>query len=86
MARMITAIFEDGIFKPLQAPDLTRRQVVSLLILMPRRQERAGTLPGEAKETQSFLVSWKDWFATKLMRQKKGPLDLTEVSVDALWL
>jgi len=86
MTQMITAIFEDGILKPLEELDLTTHQVVRLVILTPRRQEREARLPAEAKREKLSAMSWKDFFATMLDWQKKGPLDLSEVSIDALWL
>ena len=86
MAQMITAIFEDGILKPLQELNLTTHQVVRLVILTPRRQEREVRLPAEAKSEKLSAMSWKDFFAAKLKWQKRGPLDLSEVSIDALWL
>ena len=86
MTQMITAIFEDGILKPLQELNLTTHQVVRLVILTPRRQEREVRLPAEVKREKLSAMSWKDFFATKLRWQKRGPLDLSEVSIDALWL
>jgi len=85
MAQMITAIFEDGILKPLQKLNLTKRQVVRLVILTPRRQEWKVWLSVEANKKFS-ATNWEDFFATKLKWQKKGPLDLSEVSIDGLWL
>ena len=86
MAQVIHAIFEDGILKPLQELNLTTHQVVRLVILTPRRQEREVRLPAEAKREKLFAMSWKDFFATMLEWHKKSPLDLSEVSIDALWL
>jgi predicted DNA-binding antitoxin AbrB/MazE fold protein len=86
MAQVITAVFEDGILKPLQELNLTTHQVVSLVVLTPRRQEREAGLPAELEREKLPAMSWKDFFATKLKWQKKGPLDLSEVSLDALWL
>lgn len=86
MAQMITAIFEDGILKPLQKLNLTTNQVVRLVVLTPRQQEWEAWLPAEAKRKKLSAMSWKDFFATKLKWQRKGPIDLSEVSIDALWL
>jgi len=86
MDQVINAIFEDGILKPLQELNLTTHQVVRLVILTPRRQEREARPPAEAQREKPSIMSWKDFFATKLKWQKKGPLDLSEVSIDALWL
>jgi predicted DNA-binding antitoxin AbrB/MazE fold protein len=86
MTQMITAIFEDGILKPLEELNLTTHQLVRLMILTPRRQEREARLPAEAKREKLPAMSWEDFFATKLKWQKKGTLDLSEVSIDALWL
>jgi predicted DNA-binding antitoxin AbrB/MazE fold protein len=86
MAQMITAIFEDGILKPLQKLNLTTHQVVRLVIFTPRRQEWEARLPAEAAGKKLSATSWKDFFATKLKWQKKAPLDLSEVSIDGLWL
>ena len=87
MDQVINAIFEDGILKPLQELNLTTHQVVRLVILAPRRrQEREARLPAESQRKKLSAMSWKDFFAAKLKWQKKGPLDLSEVSIDALWL
>ncbi len=86
MDQVINAIFEDGILKPLQALNLTTHQVVRLIILTPRRQEREAKLPAELERDKLSAMSWKDFFATKLEWQKKGPIDLSKVSIDALWL
>jgi predicted DNA-binding antitoxin AbrB/MazE fold protein len=86
MAQMINAVFKDGILKPLQELNLTTDQVVKLVILAPQRQEREARLPAEAQREKLSAMSWKDFFAAKLKWQKKGPLDLSEVSIDALWL
>ena len=86
MAQVINAVFEDGILKPLQELNLTTHQVVRLVILAPRRQEREARVPAEAKREKLFAMNWEDFFATKLKGQKKGPLDLSEVNIDAIWL
>lgn len=86
MAQVINAVFEDGILKPLQEPNLTTHQMVRLVILAPRRQGREARPPTEDERKKLSAMNWKDFFATKLERQKKGPLDLSEVSIDALWL
>jgi len=86
LIKMIIAVFEDGILKPLQKLNLTTRQVVRLVILTPRPQEWKARLPTEAKKEKLPAISWKDFFATKLKWQKEGPLDLSEVSINALWL
>jgi len=86
MAQVINAVFEDGILKPLQELNLTTHQVVGLVILAPRRQRREAKLPAEAKGEKLSAMNWEDFFATKLKWQKEGPLDLSEVSIDALWL
>ena len=86
MAQVINAIFEDGILRPLQELNLTTHQEVRLVILTPRRQEQEARFPTEARRDKLSAVSWKDFFAAKLKWQEKGPLDLSEVSIDALWL
>ena len=86
MTQMINAIFEDGILKPLQELNLTTHQVVRLVILAPRRQEREARLPAKPEREKLSAMSWKDFFVTKLKWQKPGPLDLSEASIDALWL
>ena len=86
MAQMITAVFEDGILKPLQELNLTTHQVVRLVILTPRRQEREARLSAKPEREKLSAMSWKDFFTTKLEWQKKDPLDLSEVSIDGLWL
>jgi len=86
MAQVINAVFEDGILRPLQELNLTTHQMVRLVILAPRQQKREARLPAEAKREKLSAMIWKDFFATKLKWQKKGPLDLSEVSIDALWL
>jgi predicted DNA-binding antitoxin AbrB/MazE fold protein len=84
MAQVINAVFEDGILKPLQELNLTTHQVVRLVILAPRRQEREARPPAKDKREKLSAINWKDFFATKLKWKKKGPLDLSEVSIDAL--
>ena len=86
MAQVINAVFEDGILRPLQELNLTTHQMFRLVILAPRQQKREARLPAEAKREKLSAMIWKDFFATKLKWQKKGPLDLSEVSIDALWL
>jgi predicted DNA-binding antitoxin AbrB/MazE fold protein len=86
MTQMITAIFEDGILKPLQELNLTTHQVVRLVILTPQRQEHEARLSAKPEREKLSAMRWKDFFATKLEWQKTGPLDLSEVSIDALWL
>ena len=87
MVQMITAIFEDGILKPMHKLNLTTHQVVRLILLTPRRNGGEAWLPAEVMGKKPYYaVSWQEFFATKLKWQKKGPLDLSEVSIDALWL
>lgn len=86
MTQVITAVFENGILKPLRKLDLATHQVVRLVILPSRRREVEAKLIAEAQGDKLPAVSWNDFFATKLKWQKKGPVDLSEVSIDALWL
>ena len=79
VAQVISAIYEDGFLRPLHKLDLKKRQVVRLIILPPRRSQSQSGIPDRATD-------WKDFFATKLEWRKNGPLDLSEVSIDALWL
>ena len=79
IVQVITAIYEDGIFRPLYEIDLRKRQVVRLIILPPQRSQSQSGISDKA-------MDWKDFFATKLEWCKNGPLDLSEVSIDALWL
>ena len=86
ISQVITAIYEDGILRPLQRPHLTKHQIVSLIILASQRQTYINKHLVNMKRVEHAPASWKDCFATKLRWQRKGPLDLSEVSIDALWL
>ena len=79
MAQVITAIYEDGLLRPLHKLDLKKRQMVRLILLPPQRSQSQSGISDKA-------MDWRDFFATKLEWRKNGPLDLSEVSIDALWL
>lgn len=79
VAQVISAIYEDGLLRPLHKLDLKKRQVVRLIILPPQRSQSQSRLSDKA-------AGWGDFFATKLEWRGNGPLDLSEVSIDALWL